>query len=81
MVLQILFIKHYPSVLFNIYGGYSFNEVAFNLYFLFPANNYHNTGTNTHYSWIRGIEEYMTSDYSYTLAAVVKLITGEIQGK
>lgn len=50
MVLQILFIKHYPSVLFNIYGGYSFNEVAFNLYFLFPANNYHNTGTNTHYS-------------------------------
>lgn len=33
MVLQILFIKHYPSVLFNIYGGYSFNEVAFNLYF------------------------------------------------
>lgn len=69
-----MFIKPYPNVLFNIYGGYSFYKVPLNLYFLFPANDCHSTEyKHIHTIWIKDLEEYIIPDYSHALAQVVKV--------
>lgn len=41
-------VKHYPYVVFNIYGRYLFYKISFNLYMLFSSNDYHSTCTTTH---------------------------------
>jgi hypothetical protein len=43
---QINIIKQYSSIAFHIFGGDSFYKIAFNLYLLLSANDYHKPHTN-----------------------------------
>lgn len=53
-------------------------KIAFNIYLLFSANDYHNTDkAYMHYSWVRDVDEKITQDYRYSLALVVKADYGE----
>lgn len=52
--------------------GHSFHQIAVNLCLIISGNDYHSTHTHA-LLWVKGMGKYITYNYSYAVAQVVKV--------